>query len=123
SGSGKGSDVVAYAMKFLGVRYVYGANGPNAFDCSGFTCYVYRKFGVNLPRTSTAQRSVGVAVSKSNLVAGDLVLFTNPSHVGIYIGNGKFIHASSGSRMRVVIDNLNSSHYKRRYIGARRVLK
>ncbi|NLO83696.1 MAG: endopeptidase Spr, partial [Clostridiales bacterium] len=120
SGSGKGSDVVAYAMKFLGVRYVYGANGPNAFDCSGFTCYVYRHFGINLPRTSYQQRSVGVAVSRSNLAPGDLVLF--PGHVGIYIGNNKFIHASSGSR-KVIITSLDSSYYRKRFIGGRRVLR
>lgn len=122
-GSGKGSDVVAYAMKFLGVRYVYGANGPNAFDCSGFTCYVYRKFGINLPRTAVSQRSVGVAVSKNNLAPGDILCFGNPGHVGIYIEKGQFIHASSGSRMRVVIDNLSSKHYQKRYVCARRVLK
>jgi cell wall-associated NlpC family hydrolase len=114
---------VAYAMKFLGVRYVYGANGPNAFDCSGFTCYVYRKFGINLPRKAVSQRSVGVAVSKNNLAPGDILCFGNPGHVGIYIGNGQFIHASSGSRMRVVIDNLSSKHYQKRYVCARRVLK
>jgi len=122
-GSAKGSDVVAYAKQFLGTRYVYGANGPNAFDCSGFTCYVFRKFGINLPRRSIDQRYVGVAVSKSNLAPGDLVCFGSPGHVGIYIGNGQFIHASSGSRKRVVIDNLSSSYYQKRYVCARRVLK
>nr|MBO2493812.1 hypothetical protein [Clostridia bacterium] len=121
-GSARGSDVVAFAMKFLGKPYVYGAEGPNAFDCSGFTYYVFKHFGIYLPRTAYGQRSVGVPVSKANLAPGDLVLFSNPNHVGIYIGGGKFIHASSGAYKAICISNLNSSSYSRRYVGARRVL-
>jgi len=122
-GSARGADVVAYAMKFLGKPYVYGASGPNAFDCSGFTCYVYKHFGIYLPRTAYGQRSVGTPVSKNNLAPGDLVLFSSPNHVGIYIGGGQFIHASSGSRKAICISSLSSSSYSRRYVGARRVLR
>lgn len=121
-GSARGGDVVSYAMQFLGRPYVYGAEGPNAFDCSGFTQYVYKHFGIYLPRTAYGQRSVGVPVSKDDLAPGDLVLFSRPDHVGIYIGGGQFIHASSGAYKAICISSLNSSSYSRRYIGARRVL-
>jgi LysM repeat protein len=121
-GSARGGDVVTFAMQYLGRPYVYGAEGPNAFDCSGFTYYVYRHFGIYLPRTAYGQRSVGVPVSRQDLAPGDLVLFSSPNHVGIYIGGGQFIHASSGSRKAICIDNLSSSTYTRRYVGARRVL-
>ena len=128
NGSVSGTDIVNYAKKFLGKPYVYAANGPNAFDCSGFTCYVYRQYGYSLYRRSRDQALNGVAVSKSNLAPGDILLFTSPNsggavgHVGIYIGGGQFIHASSGNRMKVVIDNLNSANYTRRYKGARRII-
>lgn len=127
NGSVSGSDIVSYAKKFLGKPYRYAASGPNSFDCSGFTSYVYRQFGYSLSRSSRAQALNGTPVS--NLAPGDVLLFTSPrsggavGHVGIYIGNGNFIHASSG-RGRVVIDNLySSSYYSKRYKGARRIIK
>lgn len=123
--SGSTSKLIQYAFNFLGRPYVYGADGPRAFDCSGFSSYVYREFGVDLPRTADSQSSVGAAVSKGNLEAGDLLFFNTAgyvSHVGIYIGDGQFIHASSGSRC-VTVSELGSSYYTRTYVGARRILK
>ena len=114
-----GSDIVAYAKKFLGYRYVYGTAGPNTFDCSGFTSYVYKHFGYTLDRTSSAQRSNGKAVSKSELQPGDIVCFTG--HVGIYIGGNEFIHAANSNK-GVIITSLSSSYYVKHYITARRII-
>lgn len=116
------SQVVNYAYNFLGKPYVYGANGPNAFDCSGFTTYVYRHFGVSLPRTSSSQFGAGYAVSRNNLAPGDLVFFNTVGylgHVGLYIGGGDFIHASSSGSVK--ISSLSEVYYRSRYAGARRV--
>ena len=116
------SQVANYAYNFLGRPYVYGANGPNAFDCSGFTSYVYRHFGVSLPRTARSQFSAGSAVSRDNLAPGDLVFFNTVGylgHVGLYIGGGDFIHAASSGRVK--ISSLNEGYYRTRYAGARRV--
>ena len=116
------SQVANYAYNFLGRPYVYGANGPNAFDCSGFTSYVYRHFGVSLPRTARSQFSAGSAVSRNNLAPGDLVFFNTVGylgHVGLYIGGGDFIHAASSGRVK--ISSLNEGYYRTRYAGARRV--
>jgi len=90
-----GQAVLNYAYKFLGVPYVWGGSSPSGFDCSGFTSYVFRHFGVNLPRVSRDQASVGTKVSYSNLRAGDLVFFgtSGITHVGIYIGGGNMIHS------------------------------
>ncbi|NLJ40214.1 MAG: LysM peptidoglycan-binding domain-containing protein [Clostridiales bacterium] len=114
--SGSGSDVVAYAKRFNGYRYVFGTSGPNTFDCSGFTKYVYGHFGVSLPHSSASQRSVGKAVSRSELKAGDILCFSG--HVGLYIGGGQFIHASN-RKDGVKISNLDS--YGKRLITARRI--
>lgn len=116
------SQVANYAYNFLGRPYVYGANGPNAFDCSGFTSYVYRHFGVSLPRTASSQFSAGSAVSRNNLAPGDLVFFNTVGylgHVGLYIGGGDFIHAASSGRVK--ISSLSEGYYRTRYAGARRV--
>ena len=119
------TDVVSYAYKFMGKPYVWGAAGPSAFDCSGFTLYVYRSFGVNLGHYTGTQFATGNAVSKSDLLPGDLVFFNTDSsisHVGIYVGGGQFIHASSGSG-QVIVSSLSGSYYDSRYAGARRVLQ
>ena len=126
SSSSIGEQVVAYAKQFLGTPYVYGGNGPNCFDCSGFTKYVYAHFGVTLNRTATDQLANGTAVSKSQLQPGDLVFFrantTKPvSHVGIYIGGGQFIHASTNT-YSVQIDNLDSGYYSRVYVYGRHIM-
>lgn len=119
-------EAVRSAMAYLGTRYRYGGSGSRGFDCSGFTMHIYRKHGIYLPHNSSAQYRVGVPVARHELKPGDLVFFRTRgrgiSHVGIYIGDGKFIHASS-SRGRVRIDTLNSGYYQKRYVGARRVVR
>lgn len=123
--SGKGSTVVETAKKYIGSKYVYGASGPNSFDCSGFTSYVFRLHGVNLNRTAKGQYSNGTAVARNNLQPGDLVMFgpsvSGINHVGIYIGGGKIVHAANPSR-GVTIDSITSGYYNKNYVGARRVI-
>lgn len=122
-----GEAVVEYAKQYLGYRYVSGGASPSTgFDCSGFTSYVYKNFGVTLSRTSKGQINNGVAVAKSDLQPGDIVVFNNEAntaigHVGIYIGGGNFIHAAN-AREGVKITSLSSSYYVTRYVGARRVI-
>lgn len=111
--------VVATANSFRGTPYVYGASGPSSFDCSGFTSYVYRQHGVNLPRTSFSQANAGTYVPRSQLQAGDLIILNGGGHVGIYTGNGQFIHASTSRG--VVTDSISSGYYSGRYVTARRV--
>lgn len=116
------------ASKFLGHRYVWGAVGPNTFDCSGFTSYLYKKEGITLPRTAYAQFNSGKRVDKNDLQKGDLVFFDTSknmtgkvNHVGMYIGNNQFIHASS-AKHQVVIASLAGGFYNNRFMGARRYL-
>lgn len=121
-----GSDVVAYALQFEGYPYVYGTNGPNTFDCSGFVQYVYKHFGISLSRSSSTQANDGVYVSKSDLQPGDVLIFRDTSnsrigHVGLYIGGGQFIHAST-SKTGVKISSLDAGAYQQRYVCARRIL-
>lgn len=117
------SKAVDYAKKYLGVPYKWGASSGKAFDCSGFSLYIMKKFNVNLERTASGQFQSGMKVAKDELQPGDLVFFSTykkgPSHVGMYIGDNKFIHASSGVD-HVTITDLDTSYYKRRYLGARR---
>ena len=115
----KGDQIAAAARKFLGNRYVYGGTTPSGFDCSGFTQYVYRQFGVNLPRTSGAQRSAGRSVSRSEIRPGDLLTFSG--HVGIYVGDGVMVHAANPSR-GVVTDNVFSGYYNGRVLSIRRLV-
>lgn len=121
STSSKGTDVLAYAMQFVGYPYVYGGSSTSGFDCSGFTQYVYKHFGVTLNRTAAAQNSNGTAVSRSNLQPGDLVMFGSPiNHVGIYAGGGRIVHAANPSR-GVTTDTINSGYYNTNYVCARRI--
>lgn len=119
-----GNDIVEYAKQFLGCRYVYGAAGPSSFDCSGLTMYVYKHFGYSLSHSSRVQATQGKAVT-GELQPGDILVFTNGGstvgHVGIYIGNDKFIHASD-STTGVIISNLSDRWNKSKYVGARRIL-
>lgn len=124
-----GEEIVAYAKQFLGKPYVYGGSSPSGFDCSGLTSYVYKHFGYSLSRTASGQASNGVKVDKDELQPGDLVLFKNHAltkigHVGIYIGDGKMIHASE-PKTGVIITDINSKAYKypQRYATARRIIK
>lgn len=121
-----GTEIVNYAKSYLGVKYVYGGASPSGFDCSGFTMYVYKKYGYTLSHSATAQSKVGKEVSRANLQPGDLVIFRDSSnkaigHVGIYIGGNQFIHASSPGDV-VKITSLSSSYYNTRYVTARRLI-
>ncbi|AYC28892.1 C40 family peptidase [Paenisporosarcina cavernae] len=119
-----GNEIVSYSKTLLGVPYRYGGTTASGFDCSGFTSYVYKKIGVSLNRTAADQYRQGTSVSKSNLQPGDLVFFNNfapVSHVGIYIGSGKFISAESEG---IAISSINDSYYwGKYYIGAKRIIK
>jgi len=109
--------IVAYASNFLGTPYQWGGNGPHTFDCSGFTRYVYAHFGVDLPRIAADQQSAGTSVSRDQLQPGDLVFFGSPAHhVGIYVGNGCYIHAPRTGDV-VKISSLDRNDYS----GATRV--
>lgn len=121
--SGKGSTVLETAKQYIGCKYVYGGTTPKGFDCSGFTSYVYRLHGVSLNRTAAGQYSNGVAVARSDLQPGDLVMFgkSGINHVGIYIGGGMIVHAANSSR-GVTTDTITSGYYNKNYVGARRVI-
>jgi len=113
------------AKSLLGARYKYGANGPYQYDCSGFVKHVFSSQGINLPRTSKEQAKVGKYLRFSELRKGDMVFFksnnrSDISHVGIYLGNGKFIHASE-SKKRVVISNMNTDYASTNFMLGRRV--
>lgn len=127
--SSKVEKFVQTALNQQGDKYVYGSTGPNTFDCSGLVYYSLRQVGVTPPRTSSAQsqHSAWQKVSKSQLKRGDLVFFSSSSggsnigHVGIYLGSGQFVHASSGSKKSVIISSLNSGSYASRFRWGRRV--
>jgi len=114
------------AYSFLGARYRFGGNSRSALDCSSFTQQVFREQKVSLPRTAREQFRIGNEVPQGDLRRGDLVFFTTyarfPSHVGIYLGNRKMIHASSAEH-RVVISSMDTPYYLSRYLGARRIDK
>ena len=125
-------DVLSEAFSHLGARYRMGHSGPNSFDCSGFTSYVFKNMGIGLNRTSRSQYTQGEAVDKDKLRTGDLVFFTGSNsrgpigHVGIVVdvdpisGSFNFIHASIKG---VKVSNSNERYYSRRYVGARRVME
>ena len=123
-----GEAVVTMAATYLGRPYRYGASGPDAFDCSGFTSYIYRQFGVTLNRSAADQLLYnGTSVAYSDLQKGDLVFFKEfgasvaATHVGLYVGDGQFIHASS-SGSDVKYSALSNGWFSARYVGARRVI-
>lgn len=103
--------VIAYAKQFLGIPYVYGGSTPSGFDCSGFTSYVYRSVGINLPRVSRDQQNIGTRIPLNQLQPGDLVFRGSPAyHVGIYIGGGQYIHAPQTGDV-VKIASFNPSQF------------
>jgi cell wall-associated NlpC family hydrolase len=117
------------AKSFLGTRYVWGATGPSKFDCSGFTQWVYRDAGINIPRVSRDQAKVGNYVKYEDLQKGDMIFFDTKkvragkvTHVGIYLGNGNFIHASSSAKKVVVYNWDEKTFYKDRFLWGRRVI-
>ncbi len=126
SQAGKGQEIANYALQFVGYPYVYGGSSPKGFDCSGLTSYVYSQFGYSINRTASNQLNNGYAVEKSNLQPGDLVFFrqngsTKPaSHVGVYIGNNQYVHASTPG-VGVIISDLNDPYISSGYVGARRI--
>lgn len=118
------SSVLSIADNYLGVPYVLGGTTPNGFDCSGFVKYVFDKYGVELPRTS-AEMYASAGTNVSSPEAGDLVFFADRGrvfHVGLYLGNGQYINASSGKTHEVTVTNLYSSWSQTYYAGAKRVL-
>lgn len=121
----KADTIIKTAKKYAGVPYVWGGVSPSGFDCSGFTHYVFLQNDITIPRVSKDQYNAGVWVNKSALKPSDLVFFTTyepgPSHVGIYLGNNQFIHASSGAG-KITISDLNNVYYSQHYIGAKRVI-
>lgn len=122
----RGENITRTAQKFKGWPYAWGGTSPNSgFDCSGLVQYVYRKWGILLPRCASEQVHQGVPVKFNELQAGDLVFFQNTykqglSHVGIYVGKGWFIHASS-PRTGVIMSRLDRGYHKDHYYGARRL--
>ena len=123
----KGAEIVAYAKKFLGGKYVSGGNTPETgMDCSGYTKYVFAHFGYTLSRTTSGQAKNGTEVARSEMQEGDLIIFLNDSkskigHVGIYIGNDQFIHAANAKR-GIVIDSVYNSYYDPRFVCVRRII-
>lgn len=127
-GTAKVQEIVDYALTFLGTPYHYGGTAEEGgFDCSGFVRHVFANFKVDLPHSSRDQYTMGRAVGKDVLENGDLLFFTRPGrskgvgHVGIYIGDGQFIHASSGKKNKIIISALDSTYYVKHYVGARRL--
>lgn len=115
---------VAHAREMIGKPYRYGGASPAGFDCSGLVRYSYDRAGISLPRATGAQRQSTVLISARNLRAGDLVFFDQEgkkaSHVGIYLGDGRFVHApSSGGRVRT--DSLGAAYWKKHFVEARRI--
>jgi cell wall-associated NlpC family hydrolase len=120
------NQILAKAAEHLGTPYKYGGQAPGGFDCSGFVCYIFNQFGYNLPHNAAAQTGHGLAITKSDLIAGDLVFFGSKSsinHVGIYSGNGQFIHSSSPRSGGVIYSSLNEGYYSRNYVTARRIIR
>jgi len=125
--SSNSNPIITLATAQMGKIYKWGATGPDTFDCSGFTTFVYKNNGISLPRTSTAQAEVGDMVTYDNLKKGDLLFFRSPkssrvSHTGIYLGNSWFIHASS-AKGKVVKSRLDSRYYKENFKWGRRFTK
>jgi cell wall-associated NlpC family hydrolase len=112
------------AMRFLGVPYVFGGTSSSGFDCSGYVQHVFAMLGYHIPRTADAQYAAGTRVTGKTIAPGDLVFFqtyaSGASHVGIYIGNDRFVHASSS--LGVTVSSLHESYWSARYLGAKRLI-
>ena len=124
SSSDRGQEIATYAQQFVGYPYVYGGSSPSGFDCSGFMQYVFAQFGYSINRTATAQLANGTYVEYNDMRPGDIIYFgygSTASHVGMYIGNGQFVHAQNSST-GVVITSLSESWYANRYLCAHRII-
>jgi len=121
--------LLRYARYFKGGRYVWGGTSPEGFDCSGYVQYLYKKHHIDLPRTAWAQSKVGIPVAKNALQKGDLLFFLTDksreipvTHVGIYLGNGHFIHAAS-KKKGIIISPIDHGYYAKKFVTAKRILK
>ena len=120
--------IVKTAKQKLGSPYRYGKSGPNSFDCSGFVYYVFKKIGIGIPRTSIEQSKTEHKLKRNELKVGDIVVFDtyhrgHVNHSGIYLGNGNFIHATSGKAFRVTISNLDKGFYLDKFRWGVRVIQ
>jgi cell wall-associated NlpC family hydrolase len=115
------ANIIYTAKRYIGAPYKWGGQSPAGFDCSGFSSFLFAQNGLTIPRVSTDQFNSGTPVNKAQLEAGDLVFFSTykpgPSHLGIYLGNGQFIHASTSKG--VIISSMSNSYWAERYLGAR----
>jgi len=125
----KEDEILETAKEFLGVKYIWAANGPSAFDCSGYTKYVFKRNGITLPRYSGHQAKVGIQIQFDELEKGDLVFFDTEkhprgkvNHVGIYIGNNQFIHASSAKKKVIITSFTKKRFYKKRFLHGQRIV-
>ena len=122
--SADGGLIISTAKKYIGTPYVFGGTTPDGFDCSGFIQYIFKKVGYNVPRLADEQYQLGHSAKVSQLDEGDLVFFETymegPSHVGIYVGNGEFLHVSSSRGVK--IDSLDNEYWSPRFIGARKII-
>lgn len=121
-------ELLEYAKYFKGGKYVWGGTTPKGFDCSGYVQFLYKKHNINLPRTAWSQSKKGIAIDKENLKKGDLLFFLTDkkrgipvTHVGIYIGNGDFIHAAS-KKKGIIISPIHTGYYSKKFVSAKRVL-
>ena len=125
-GESSADAILRRAASVLGTPYSYGSTGNGSFDCSGFTSYAFKAVGIDLPHSSGGQASLGSRIDRDSLQKGDLVFFQNSGetrigHVGIYIGDNNFVHASTSKG--VTVTSLDDSYYKERFVSARRILK
>ena len=125
----KEDEILETAKEYLGVKYIWAANGPSAFDCSGYTKYVFKRNGITLPRYSGHQAKVGIQIQFDELEKGDLVFFDTEkkfsgkvNHVGIYIGNGQFIHASSAKKKVIITSFRKKRFYKNHFLHGQRIV-
>jgi cell wall-associated NlpC family hydrolase len=119
-----GEQVAALARQYVGSRYLWGGTSPVGFDCTGFVMFIYGQFGIELPRSEAGQLASGQAVGADDLQPGDVLVFANTyraglSHVGIYLGDGQFVHAVD-ERLGVMVSNLWDGYWSPRFVGASR---
>jgi cell wall-associated NlpC family hydrolase len=121
-----GTQVADFAQQYVGARYVWGGTGPSGFDCTGFVKFVYSQFGVDLPHNEAGQLASGAPVGADALEPGDVLVFANTyraglSHVGIYVGDGRFVHAVDEAH-GVMVSNLWDGYWSPRFVGASRAI-